>query len=407
MVELHRTDRREFLKTTVVASAATLAAEAVWAADPTKPAVPLVTLGKTGEKVTRLGMGTSWAVAESFVQRAIAAGVRYIDTSETYERGNAEKTIGTVLDRTGKRKEVYLVTKNNAYGRAKGDARAKTFATRLDASLARLKTDYVDCYYMHGVDGRNIDVFRDPAIAKAYETLKKSGKIQFAGFSCHDEMLPEIIEAAAEAGWVDQMMIQFNFRTMDGDTIRRALDKAAKANIGIVAMKTQGGAEEFQPGEKDTRMNGLIDKGFKVHQAAIQAVFSDERIHTVVSEMTNFDQLRDNMAAAVAPARRQGGPPPRRPPPQDRERLLPRLRPPLPGRGRGCAGRDRPPLPPVLRGVREADRSPGALRGARGGRPRGRSPDRRGRRGLPALALPVAVDSAHRHQPDEQARPRL
>ena len=301
MVELHRTDRREFLKTSVVASAATLAAEAVWAADPTKPAVPLVTLGKTGEKVTRLGMGTSWAVAESFVQRAIAAGVRYIDTSETYERGNAEKTIGTVLERTGKRKEVYLVTKNNAYARVKGDARAKTFATRLDASLARLKTDYVDCYYMHGVEGRNIDVFRDPAIAGAYAALKKAGKIRFAGFSCHDEKLPAIIEAAAAAGWVDQMMVQFNFRTMDGDAIRRALDKASQANIGIVAMKTQGGAEEFRAGEKDPRMNGLIDQGFKVHQAAIKAVFADERIHTVVSEMTNFDQLRDNMAATVAP----------------------------------------------------------------------------------------------------------
>ena len=281
--------------------AATLAAEAAWAADPSKPPVPLVTLGRTGEQVTRLGMGSSWDVAESFVQRAIAAGVRYIDTSETYERGNAEKALGNVLERTGKRKEVYLVTKNNRYARAKGDARAKTFATQLDASLARLKTDYVDCYYMHGVEGRNIDVFKDPAIKQAYEALKKAGKIKFAGFSCHDEMLTEIIEAAAASGWVDQMMIQFNFRTMDGDAIRRAVDAATKANIGIVAMKTQGGAAEFQPGEKDPRMTGLMDKGFKVHQAAIQAVFADERIHTVVSEMTNFDQLRENMAAAALP----------------------------------------------------------------------------------------------------------
>ena len=301
MADHDQTDRRQFLKTTAAAGALTLAAEASWAADPTQSPIPLVTLGRTGEKVTRLGMGSSWDVAESFVQRAIAAGVRYIDTSETYERGNAEKTIGTVLDRTGKRKEVYLVTKNNRYARAKGDARVKTFTTQLDASLARLKTDYVDCYYMHGVEGRNIDVFTDPAIAKVYETLKKAGKIKFAGFSCHDEMLPEIIEAAAKAGWVDQMMIQFNFRTMDGDAIRRALDAASKAKIGIVAMKTQGGAREFQAGDKDKRMNTLVDKGFKVHQAAIQAVFTDERIHTVVSEMTNFDQLRENMVAAAAP----------------------------------------------------------------------------------------------------------
>ena len=301
MGDLLATDRRDFLKATALAGTTAVALNsAVWA-DDDKSTIPLVTLGKTGQKVTRLGMGTSWDVAESFVQRAIAAGVRYIDTSETYERGNAEKTIGTVLDRTGKRKEVYLVTKNDAYGRVKGAERAKTFGTHLDASLARLKTDYVDCYYMHGVRGRDIDVFRDPLIIKAYEDLKKAGKIKFAGFSCHDAQLTEIIEAAATSGWVDQMMVQFNFRTMDGDKIRRALDKASKANIGIIAMKTQGGAEEFRPGEKDQRMTNLVDKGFKVHQAAIQAVFSDERIHTVVSEMTNFAQLRENMAAAAAP----------------------------------------------------------------------------------------------------------
>ena len=301
MSDPHATDRRDFLKATALAGTTAVALNsAVWADDDQSP-IPLVTLGKTGTKVTRLGMGTSWNVAESFVQRAIASGVRYIDTSETYERGNAEKTIGTVLDRTGKRKEVYLVTKNDAYGRVKGAERAKTFATHLDASLARLKTDYVDCYYMHGVRGRDLDVFTDPLVKKAYDDLKKAGKIKFAGFSCHDAMLSEIIEAAAKSGWVDQMMVQFNFRTMDGDAIRRALDKASQANIGIVAMKTQGGAEEFRPGEKDQRMNNLVDKGFKVHQAAIQAVFSDERIHTVVSEMTNFAQLRENMAAAAAP----------------------------------------------------------------------------------------------------------
>ncbi len=120
---------------------------------PSKSPIPEVTLGKTGVKVTKLGMGTSWAVAESFVQRAIAAGVRYIDTSETYERGKAEIALGNVLARTGQRKDVYLVTKNARYERLKGAARAKSFATQLEASLKRLQTDYVDCYYMHGIGG--------------------------------------------------------------------------------------------------------------------------------------------------------------------------------------------------------------------------------------------------------------
>ena len=82
---------------------------------------------KTGETVTRLGMGTSWTVQPSFVQVALAAGVTYIDTAEGYEKGNSEKTIGEVLERTGKRKDVYLVTKNSSYRKITGPDAAQIF----------------------------------------------------------------------------------------------------------------------------------------------------------------------------------------------------------------------------------------------------------------------------------------
>ncbi len=291
-------NRRHFLKATAATGAVLASAEPILAAVQ-KPAIPEVTLGKTGVKVTRLGMGTSWAVAESFVQRAIASGVRYIDTSETYERGKAEIAVGNVLARTGQRKDVYLVTKCARYERLKGSARAKSFATQLEASLERLKTDHVDCYYIHGIRGEDIDLFTDPEVIKTFEGLKKAGKIKFAGFSCHDKMLPELVEAGAKAGWIDQMMIQYNFRGMDGDKLKRAVDVASKANLGIIAMKTQGGSEafEFQAGEKDPRILALKEKGFKAPVAAIKAVLNDDRIHAVVSEMTNFDQLGENMGA--------------------------------------------------------------------------------------------------------------
>ena len=65
---------------------------------------PTVTLGKTGQVVTRLGMGSSWDVDPSFVQLLLASGITYIDTAEGYEGGKSEQTIGEVLERTGKRK---------------------------------------------------------------------------------------------------------------------------------------------------------------------------------------------------------------------------------------------------------------------------------------------------------------
>src|SRR3954470_201662 len=143
--------RRQFLKAAAAGGAGgALAASApALAGAPTvgESNVPTVTLGRTGQKVTILGMGTSWALSPSFVQAAVYTGVRYIDTSETYENTRAEKVLGEVLDRTKMRKNVYLVTKNTAYRRNMGTGVAQMFERRLNASLARLKTDYLDCYY--------------------------------------------------------------------------------------------------------------------------------------------------------------------------------------------------------------------------------------------------------------------
>jgi uncharacterized protein len=204
-----------------------------------------------------------------------------------------------VLERTKMRKDVYIVTKNNR-GKVGGSRAFATFEKRLEGSLERLRTDYIDCYYLHGVTGREIALLKDPDVKAAFEKLKKSGKIKFCGLSCHDGMLPEIVTAAAEAGWMDQMMIQYNYRTMTTDAVKRALDAASKAKMAIVAMKTQGGAGEFRESNASAKFKDFVDKGSTTHQAAIKTVFADERVHAVVSEMTNRDMLRENMEASRA-----------------------------------------------------------------------------------------------------------
>jgi predicted aldo/keto reductase-like oxidoreductase len=318
-------NRRQFIKTAAATGAAIASADrlSLAADDPAAAsAVPLVTLGKTGQRVTKLGMGTSWALSPSFVQAALFSGVRYIDTSENYENTRAEKVLGDVLDRTKMRKDVYLVTKTSR--RARGADARKVLEERLNGSLERLKTDYVDAYYMHGLDGRSIDMLRDDGVKAAFAALKQAGKIRFCGLSCHDAKLPEILDTVAEVGWIDQVMIKFNFRDVGGrdryDELNRALDKAQKANIGLVAMKTQGGAQSFpvKPedlGEKTFKVNGkelayqprethlkeLILKGAKREVAAVKSVWMDGRMQVVVSEMTNRSDLRENIAASNEP----------------------------------------------------------------------------------------------------------
>jgi predicted aldo/keto reductase-like oxidoreductase len=292
-----RDNRRAFLKTAAAAGGAAAIAStgSAWA-DPQAQGVPTVTLGKTGQKVTVLGMGTSWAVAPSFVQLALKSGVRYIDTSETYENGNAEKVVGAVLERTNMRKDVYLVTKNS-HRKIGGPRAHDAYLKQLTDSLERLRTDYVDCYYLHGVGGREIALLRDPDVKAAFEKLKKSGKIRFCGLSCHDARLPEILDTAAQVGWIDQVMFKYNFRDVGGrdryDDLNRAIDKASKAKLAIVAMKTQGGAVNFPD-----KMAELQAKGFKKEVAAIKTVWQDERMHVAVSEMVNSDNLRENIAGS-------------------------------------------------------------------------------------------------------------
>jgi predicted aldo/keto reductase-like oxidoreductase len=293
--------RRDFLKAAAATggAAALASGESAWAEQPgaAQAALPTVTLGKTGQKVTVLGQGTSWTLQPAFLQAAFFSGVRYVDCSESYEGGRCEKTLGEVLERTNLRKDVYLVTK---CGRKVGGAGAfKNYEQHLNASLERLRTDYVDSYYLHGMSGRDIPLFTDPDVKAAFEKLKKSGKIRFCGLSCHDGKLPEIVTAAAECGWIDQIMIQYNFRTMGVDDVRRAVDAASKAKLGIVAMKTQSGAGSFREADTAPKYKEFIEKGIKKEQAAIKTVLFDHRIHVVVSEMTNRDMLRENMAASA------------------------------------------------------------------------------------------------------------
>ena len=296
-------DRRTFLKTAVAAGSAgaLAAAEAAppafgQAARAVQAPIPTATLGKTGRKVSILGMGTSWKLSPSFVQAALFSGVRYIDTSESYENTVSESVLGDVIERTKMRKDVYLVTKNTAYRKGMGASALKTLESHLDASLQRLKTDYVDSYYLHGIEGNQIAMLRDPDVKAAFEELKRKGKIKFCGLSCHDARLPELLTAAAEAGWMDQVMFKYNFRDVGGkdrhDDLQRAIDKAAAANLGLVAMKTQGGAINFPD-----KMAALQEKGFKKEVAAIKTVWLDDRIQVVVSEMTNRSDLRENIAA--------------------------------------------------------------------------------------------------------------
>ena len=254
--------------------------------------VPTRPFGKTGIEVPVLGFGTSLHVAFSqlLLRQAVKWGVTYWDTANTYMGGNSEKAIGKYFGKYPEdRKKVFLVTKSHAWT---ADDRTRD----LNLSLERMQTDYVDLYFAHGV--WNVDEL-DAQTKSWAQKAKSEGRIRFFGFSTHSNM-EECLLGAAGLGWIDGIMMRYNFRLMHADRMKQAVDACAKAGIGLTAMKTQGGGQVQTNTASELELAGrFLQKGFTDAQAKLKAVWQEPQIASICSEMPNMTLLMSNVAAAV------------------------------------------------------------------------------------------------------------
>jgi predicted aldo/keto reductase-like oxidoreductase len=282
--------RRDFVKGTLAAAGAlglsgrateALAEEAAEKA--AAPPIALVRLGKTDARIPRLVAGTALPLSLPYIKRAIDLGVTAFDLADCYNGGQSERIMGKFLEKTGLRKDMFLVTKSCPHEAEDADA-------ILTQSLERMKIDTVDLYFLHNV--KDPDEF-SPAIKAKVEEWKKQGKIRFFGFSSHAPRMVEVMNRAAEIGWVDACLFKYNFRDYDNDALNAAIDACKKADIGLISMKTQGAAMSFAK-----RVEPFQAKGFNQHQAVLQAVWADKRIDASVSAMKGFQQLEENAASA-------------------------------------------------------------------------------------------------------------
>ncbi len=237
------------------------------------------TLGKTGLKVTSVGFGCMITSDGSVVEKAADIGITYFDTARGYQSGNNERMVGAALK--GKRKNLVLSTKSHAS--TKEDA-----LKDLDTSLAQLQTDYVDIWYLHA-KSKPSDLMEE--LLEAQRIAKKAGKIRFAGVSTHAGQ-KELIPAVIATGHFDVILAAYNF------SIEPSLDDvvaaAAKAGIGIVAMKVMaGGFRRVKPG--DALYSVLKRDGAML--AALKWVLRNPNVGTTIPSMTDMDQLDENLKA--------------------------------------------------------------------------------------------------------------
>ena len=256
--------------------------------DASLPQVPRRRLGKTGTEVPILLMGGSMSFDQRFdpkLAECLRFGVNYFDTADCYAGGTSETAIGNFLERTKKRDGVWITTKSDRW-----DPRG--LEETIQTGLSRLKTDHVDLYFLHQLDDASLI---SPETARVAEKLKKEGRINHFGFSCHSGNVVELLNKASKESWVDAIMFRYNFRQYGNTELNRAIDACSRADIGLIAMKTQSSEAGVADAAKKFQQTGKWNK----YQAVLKAVWADSRISAAVSHMDNFDKLKQNIAAAV------------------------------------------------------------------------------------------------------------
>ena len=149
-------------------------------------------LGRTGVKVSVLCLGcmmfggkTEPEPSMAIIDRALDAGINFLDTANVYSRGRSEEVTGAALKRNGKRQRVVLATK--VHGKMADDDpnmmgnQRRHIIEQCEASLRRLQTDYIDLYQIHRPSS---DIPVDETL-RALDDLIRAGKVRYIGTSTY------------------------------------------------------------------------------------------------------------------------------------------------------------------------------------------------------------------------------
>jgi predicted aldo/keto reductase-like oxidoreductase len=305
----HHYSRRDFFKITGAAGIGSIlgsmenSASAVGASEsdtPGLPTVPTRPFGKTGVNVSILSLGGTYNLKsrQLLLRQALKMGVTYWDTANSYSGGNSEKGIGKYFARYPEdRKKIFLVTKSGA-------SDPDNMTQHLYTSLERMKTTYVDLFFMHMVSDVKNEVDRQNIKAWA-ERARAEGKIRFFGFSTHKNM-EQCLMDGARLGWIDGIMASYNYRLMNTAAMKKAANACIQAGIGLTAMKTQATflskfysdvGKENETASKLTEQ--FVAKGYTPEQAKLKIVWDNPDIASICSAMPNLTYLQANVAAAL------------------------------------------------------------------------------------------------------------
>jgi uncharacterized protein len=276
--------RREFLKISVAGTSSAIVggnalAETVRqlaAAEPFAFPKPVYrTLGRTGMKISIVSFGAMLTPEPEVLRIAFDNGVNYVDTARRYMDGKNEEIVAKALK--GRRDKVFVATKTLPGSRSKAD-----IIRDVEASLKALETDHIDVIQLHHLT--NKERIFIPETREALSELKKQGKVRFFGVTTHTNQA-DVLNALVDDKdrFFDTCLVKYNFES--GKDVGVAIDRAAKAGVGIIAMKTQAGGYR-------TEVMGAISP----HQAALTWALQNPQVTMAIPGMKDLAQLKENIA---------------------------------------------------------------------------------------------------------------
>ena len=262
--------RRDFLKGTLASIGASLLPRNSLAAQSGE--IPVRILGRTGLKVSILGYGAMQCSDPTTIRHGLDQGINYIDTADCYMGGRNEKIVGQAI--SGIRDNLVIATKVHI-------SNEKRMRSSVKRSLASLGVQSVDLMQLHGMSSRNQIVRKD--VQKIMQAMKEEGMFRFAAVTTHSRQI-EVLNAVVEDGFYDAVLVGVNFRSPPA--LFDAIETAANAGVGIIAMKTQNGGYR----------NGPVPE-LTPHQAALRFVLEKPGIHLAVPGMLSRKMVDENLAA--------------------------------------------------------------------------------------------------------------
>ena len=236
--------RREFLG---AVSLAALVADGLLAQDEKSGEMIYRKLGRTGERVSAIGMGgyhignaPDEQTSIKLMRSAIDRGMNFMDNCWDYQNGKCEIWMGKAL-RDGYREKVFLMTKFD------GRTKAST-ARQIDESLQRLQTDRVDLMQYHeNIRMEDPDRFFNDGVLDALLEAKKAGKIRYIGFTGHKDPVVHLrmLEVAQahnfhfDAAQMPLNILDAQFRSF----AREVVPKLVSQGIGVLGMKPMAGGQ--------------------------------------------------------------------------------------------------------------------------------------------------------------------